>query len=373
MINIKRPTLLLDKQKCLTNIAFMVDKAREKNLVLRPHFKSHQSHTIGRWYRNAGTEKITVSSMVMAEFFAADDWDDIAVAFPFNIHEIDDANRLASSITLHLTVCSAETASFIANNITSPVNIYIKIDTGYHRTGLNPQNKGEIDAILDVVHHSDKLSFTGFLVHSGETSKMRSKEEVEKIHFDSLGQLSELRGTYEKDWPGMIISTGDTPTAVLMEDFTGIDEIRPGKFVFFDLTQHHVGACSISGISIAMGCPVVAKHPERKEIVIYGGAVHFSKDELLLPDGKRVYGQVVELTENGWLDKPVEGAYLCDLSQEHGIIRGDDEFFEKTRPGMILGVIPARACLSVNLMQGPVTTDNEKIDHFSTVKTQYDA
>ncbi len=373
MIKIKRPTLLLDKQKCLSNIAFMVNKAREKNLVLRPHFKSHQSHTIGSWYRNAGTEKITVSSMVMANFFATDGWDDIAVAFPFNIHEIEEANKLASSITLHLTVCSPETASFIANNITSPVNIYIKIDTGYHRTGLYPENTQVIDAILDVVNSSDKLKFTGFLVHSGETSKVRSREDVEKIHVDSLKKLSELRRRYENKWPGMIISTGDTPTAVLMEDFTGIDEIRPGKFVFFDLTQHYVGACSISGISIVMACPVVAKHPERKEIVIYGGAIHFSKDELILPDGKRVYGQVTELTDNGWSDKPVKGAYLCDLSQEHGIIRGSDEFFEKTVPGMILGIIPARACLSVNLMQGPVTTDNEKIDHFSTVKTQYGA
>jgi len=372
MIKINRPTLLLDKQKCLSNINFMVNKAATKGLVLRPHFKSHQSHTIGRWYREAGVEKITVSSVVMAEYFMLDGWEDIAIAFPFNIHEINETNRLASRIKLHLTVCSENTANFLAKNITSPVGVYIKIDAGYKRTGLQSDNTREIDDILNVIKSSVNLNFTGFMVHSGETSKARSFEEVEKVHIDAQKKLAALKRRYKSSWPRMIISTGDTPTAMMMEDFKGIDEIRPGKFVFFDLTQMHVGACDPSQISIAMACPVISKHPERRELVIYGGAIHFSKEQLILPDGKAVYGQIVELTPNGWTD-PLEDVYLADLSQEHGIIRPNKEFFEKTEPGKILGILPARACLSVNLMQGPVTLENEKIDHFATVKKEYGA
>lgn len=38
-----------------------------------------------------------------------------------------------------------------------------------------------------------------------------------------------------------------------------------------------IGSCSADDIVVAVVCPVVAKHEERGEMVIYGGAVHFFK------------------------------------------------------------------------------------------------
>jgi len=66
-MNITKPTLILDEAKCKTNSAFMADKARRHNLELRPHFKTHQSLEIGRWFKDAGVKKITASSLDMAE------------------------------------------------------------------------------------------------------------------------------------------------------------------------------------------------------------------------------------------------------------------------------------------------------------------
>ena len=39
---------------------------------------------------------------------------------------------------------------------------------------------------------------------------------------------------------------------------------------------------------MVIACPVVALHPERKEVIIYGGAVHLSKDNYT--DGVVKYG-----------------------------------------------------------------------------------
>ena len=80
----------------------------------------------------------------------------------------------------------------------------------------------------------------------------------------------------------------------------GVDEIRPGNFVFYDLMQAQIGACSLDDISVAVACPVVARHPERSQIVIYGGAIHFSKEQLRLANGAPSYGRLARLTPNSW-------------------------------------------------------------------------
>ena len=73
----------------------MAGKAHANRLVFRPHFKTHQSHLIGQWFREEGVTKITASSLSMAAYFAEDGWDDITVAFPVNIREMDTINELA--------------------------------------------------------------------------------------------------------------------------------------------------------------------------------------------------------------------------------------------------------------------------------------
>ena len=53
-MDIVRPTLVLDKDTCLRNIERMAEKAKSKNLIFRPHFKTHQSSIIGNWFRDFG-------------------------------------------------------------------------------------------------------------------------------------------------------------------------------------------------------------------------------------------------------------------------------------------------------------------------------
>jgi D-serine deaminase-like pyridoxal phosphate-dependent protein len=74
MLNIKKPTLLLDSDICKRNISGMSAKALEQNVFFRPHFKTHQSAAIGEWFMDAGVTAITVSSVSMARYFAEHGW-----------------------------------------------------------------------------------------------------------------------------------------------------------------------------------------------------------------------------------------------------------------------------------------------------------
>ncbi|PRY11279.1 D-serine deaminase-like pyridoxal phosphate-dependent protein [Pontibacter ummariensis] len=363
------PTLLLDKKKSLENIRRMVEKARRNGVRLRPHFKTHQSAQVGAWFRDFGVDAITVSSFRMANYFANQGWQDIMVAFPANVLEIDRINELASRVKLHVVAVNIDTVEALAHHLRHPVQLWLKIDTGYRRTGLLPHNHSELDKILNEVKQSEKLRFEGFVVHDGHTYKQTDTEAIQTIHNTSVYLLHMLRKRYMKQFPGLQLSIGDTPSCSILENLSGVDEIRPGNFVFYDLTQQRIGSCSFDDIAVCMACPVVAKHPERGEIILYGGSVHFSKDSLLQEDGSVSYGRIVEFTENGWT-APLEGIELVSLSQEHSIVKASPQQFDKYKIGDMMGILPVHSCLTADLMKGYVTVEGEYLDHLSGLPQQ---
>lgn len=360
-MNIIEPTLLLDRTKCLNNIRAMAEKARLNNLIFRPHFKTHQSREIGNWFRKFGVEQITVSSLGMAEYFAAEGWQDITVAFPANLREIERTNRLAGQIRLNLLVESVEAVQFLKRRLRHRVKVFIKIDSGYHRTGISPENSTAIESILQKIDSADLLQFAGFLTHAGHSYRATSRAEILQVHQQSVSMMRRLKKRYGSRYPELVLSVGDTPTCSVAEDFTGIDEIRPGNFMFYDLTQWRIGSCRPEQIAVAVACPAVAKHPERSEVVLYGGAVHFSKEFLLMPEGEKNFGYLVDFGENGW-EAPQRCCYLKSLSQEHGILHTCPTHLEKIQVGGLVGILPVHSCLTANLMKSYLTLEGERIE-----------
>ncbi|MCF8367058.1 MAG: alanine racemase [Bacteroidales bacterium] len=356
-MKLKKPTLLLDKQKCLENIRRMKFKADRHKLIFRPHFKTHQSAGVGEWFREVGVDKITVSSVGMASYFSAKAWKDITIAFPLNMAEIDDINQLASEISLNILVENEAAVSFLSGNLHSAVGVFIKIDAGYHRTGIAVDDHLAILELIRKIEKSAHLTFKGFIVHNGHTYHASARDEILTIHNQSLEKLSHLRHFMLQKRVDAIYSVGDTPSMSLSENFENIDEIRPGNFVFYDLMQQKSGACQFSDIALALACPVVAKHNSRNEIVIYGGAVHLSKDFIQDKNGHKIFGLVVELLPTGW-GTPVDDTFVKSLSQEHGIIKASDHFFKQTKIGDFIGILPVHSCLTVHAMGEFVVLEN---------------
>ncbi|WP_299526833.1 alanine racemase [Winogradskyella sp.] len=357
-LNITKPTLIIDKEKCMMNIQRMASKAKRHQLQFRPHFKTHQSLEIGLWFKNYGVNKIAVSSLTMADYFSKE-WNDITVAFPTNILEIKTINSLASKITLNLTVENSKSILYLKNHLTHKVNIFIQIDVGYGRTGIDPSHIDDINFLLEVIENCPLMEFEGFLSHSGHTYKCDSVECIKDTHNRSLKVINQLKNNYLSRYPNIVISLGDTPSCSVSEDFSGIDEIRPGNFVFYDVMQYQIGSNTIEDIAVAMACPIVAKHKNRSELVIYGGGIHFSKDRLIEND-ITIYGKVVEKTKNGW-GKVLANTYVKNLSQEHGIIKVPFQDFDSYTIGDYVLVLPVHSCMTVDLMKNYLTTEGQQI------------
>lgn len=167
---------------------------------------------------------------------------------------------------------------------------------------------------------------------------------------DAAYKLNILKEKYISRFPDLITSYGDTPSCSIADDLSGFDEIRPGNFVYYDVMQYHIGSCLLEDIAVAVACPVVSVYPDRREIVIYGGAVHLSKEFIAADNNFKLFGYVVKLTEDGW-SEPIPGAYVSSISQEHGNAKMTEQFIRKFKPGDVIGVLPIHSCLTADLLK----------------------
>jgi D-serine deaminase-like pyridoxal phosphate-dependent protein len=358
---ITKPTLILNEQIARENIRRMADKARQAKVQFRPHFKTHQSTAIGEWFRDEGVQRITVSSVDMAEYFAAGGWKDITIAFTLNTRQISQIQSLASQITLGVLIEDSESVSLLGCSIKGNLNIWIKIDSGTHRTGLAWTNHAKLFEILTKSFDYPNLNVLGILTHAGSTYHAQSTMDAIRLHTESTSRLIELRESIiQAGFPTPLISIGDTPGVSLVSKLGNIDEIRPGNFVFFDAEQLEIGSCTPQQIAVALACPIVAQHPERNEVVIYGGAIHLSK-ESFLHSGQSSYGLVTAPESNGWGEILPECS-VVRLSQEHGIISIPEKMFNHFPIGGLATIIPAHSCLTVHLMRRYLTLEGKPIE-----------
>ena len=326
----------------------MAEKAIKNNLTFRPHFKTHQNLQIANWFRDEGIDKITVSSLKMAKYFMAGGWDDITIAFPVDVNEISEIDIIASSISLQVLVSNMHHFNYLSK-LKNRVGVMIKIDAGYHRSGIWFEETEIVKKMIEEIFRQPNLFFMGLLSHFGNNYAARNKEQIIGIGTKSIHRMQMLKNKLSKDM-GIIIylSIGDTPTASVLESFHDVDELRPGNFVFYDLMQLQIGSCSLNQISAVMRCAVVDKKPKEKQLIIHGGAVHFSKESLEY-EGMKSYGKVVNTTSDNW---KFSNSYLMNLSQEHGIVQCDEADYNLYQIGDYVDIIPVHSCLTANLMKG---------------------
>ena len=356
------PALLLDKLKCLKNIERMARRAEQHQLSFRPHCKTHQSAEISSWFRDFGISRITVASFQMAGYFAKAGWDDILIAFPFQPGELEPLQVLSEKCHISILVDSPAALPFL-NHLSNPVGFYIDIDTGYGRTGVRTENPELIEQIIVKAGRKSQLHFKGFYCHAGHSYKVLTQEDREAIHQKARSDLEGLKQQFSEHGPRILY--GDTPNCSTQNDFSGIDEITPGNFVFYDLVQHALGACSLEEIAVAMECPVAGKYMHNGQILIHGGAVHFSKESLSIK-GKTVYGRLVQHSQDG-IFIPEPTAWLTNVSQEHGVLEASGEVFSQISIGDTLLFLPVHSCLTANLANEYRTFDGNRISNIHSI------
>lgn len=345
------PALFVNLDIVRNNIQQMAEKAEKASVEFRPHFKTHQSQKIGRIFKEFSVQGITVSSVEMADYFLNDNWADITIAFPANVLAIEDYNRIAGQCSLKTLVNSEDIVQQLDQKLTEHVGLYIEIDVGTGRSGVQISQLEHIKTLANTIDNSDHCDLAGFYCHAGHTYKARSIDDIEKIAREALQKLEVLR----EHFPDQSICFGDTPSCSVLDDFGPADQISPGNFVFYDWMQVQIGSCSPNEIAIYMECPVIEKFPDRNQVLMHGGAVHFSKESIKIDDYLS-YGEPM-------LEYLSEETYVKNLSQEHGIIQCSPGVFNKIEIGKKIQIFPIHSCLTADLMRKYHSIESEELDH----------
>jgi D-serine deaminase-like pyridoxal phosphate-dependent protein len=342
------PLVMVDYRKLAANLDDMAGFARSHAVKLRPHAKTHKTAEIARLQLERGAVGITVAKVGEAEQLANHGVTDILVAYPIiGQAKLQRLYSLAERIRLSTIIDSVEGAVALSDFFAQSgkqIDVYVKVDSGLHRCGRLPGN----DA-AELVRQASALSgvrVIGLLTHAGHAYGALDTEAVQKIGRQEAASLLETAALLPPSNDTYFeISVGSTPTVKISGAVSGVTEIRPGNYVFYDMTQVRLGIVPIEKCALRVLTQVVSR-PAPDRIVIDAGAKTLALDRGAHGmEGVVGYGYVV-----GYPHAAIER-----LSEEHGVIRVSPD--DRIAAGDLLEIIPNHACPVVNLTDELVVVD----------------
>jgi D-serine deaminase-like pyridoxal phosphate-dependent protein len=343
---IKTPAVILDIGRVRRNAKRMTDIANRNNVSLRPHIKTHKCIEVARIQIAGHDSSITVSTLAEAGAFAKHGFSDITYAVPIEPGKFDEAVEFVrSGVKLNLLTDDAATARLLdeaAGKAGVRFDVFVKIDCGTHRVGVEPQTTEAIDIPRQLTDASN-LNFAGILTHAGHSYNARSREEILEVARHERDVMVGLAARLRDDGIEVpTVSIGSTPTISLVDHLKGIDEIRPGNYIFFDNFQATLESCSFEDTALTVLSAVIHKDESRRKLVIDAGAIALSKDRGPIGlDPDCGYGPVLDLEANQ------TGMRVTGMSQEHGEIEaGDSALFDRIKIGDRVRILANHSCLT---------------------------
>lgn len=345
------PALLIDNQKMLSNIASMQNIAIQNNINLRPHTKTHKSPDLAKLQLKYGAKGITVAKLGEAEIMADSGIDDILIA---NIiigeaklkRLISLKGRLKNLITCTDSIEAAMELNTAYLKAGLKGKVHIEINSGLNRCGLS--NLNDIINLAFSINKMENLELTGILTHGGHAYNALDISEIRQIGIRESEFMLEIveslaqNGIFLKE-----VSVGSSPTSKFCSTVKGITEIRPGNYIFSDMTQVSLGTAKIDECALTLLATVIST-PEKGRAIIDAGHKALGLDKCPIHSQfSKSYGYIIGKSAN-----------IVRLSEEHGVIEFSDESFtigEKIR------IIPNHACAVVNLHDEFCLIENDEI------------
>jgi D-serine deaminase-like pyridoxal phosphate-dependent protein len=358
---LRTPAFLIDFPKLKSNVEMMKERAQRNSVVLRPHVKTHKTAEIARMQTSDGMPGITVSTLAEARFYQKSGFNDITYAFPITANKLSEAAELTAGLEIfNILLDQPQTLSAVeayGREHGIRFKVFLKVDCGYHRAGVDP-SKPESVQLARRLEACDRIEFKGILTHAGHSYHCSNPDEIAKVAGQERDVMAQFAARLRDE--GITcetVSIGSTPTAMHAPHWQGINEIRPGNYVFFDKFQADVGSCRPAQVAATVLTTVAAHYPDHNQMLIDAGALALSKDA----GADHLNSEVVF---GGVLNHP--DLKLFSISQEHGLITSNDPIaFEKFPVGSLLRIIPNHSCLTAALFpEYHVVEDNQVVDEW---------
>ncbi|MDW8808802.1 alanine racemase [Streptomyces scabiei] len=337
-IDTPAPIVLVDVMQ--GNIDRVQGFADQNNLKVRPHVKTHKCVEIGRRQIEAGAVGITAGNVGEAEVFAAAGFDDIFLAYPIWAAGTKRARirRLAESARLRVGVDNVAAIEALADAMGDEpdrLQVVIEVDCGARRSGAPAEVAGD----LALAARKRGLVPVGVFTYPGHggadrDARRRAAQDQEAELTTAVRSLAGVGVTAE------VVSAGSTPTLEFSTSGV-ITEIRPGEYVFGDLGNARLGACTEDQLALFVAGTVVSD---------------WVPDQVILDVGNKALSKEGN-PEIGYGGIAGTKAVLSKVNEYHGFLALPDGEFRPS-VGSVVPVVPNHVCPVVLGFEELIVTDS---------------
>jgi D-serine deaminase-like pyridoxal phosphate-dependent protein len=353
---LETPALIVDLDVMEANLNRVAAYAREHGLRLRPHTKTHKTPELARMQLASGACGLTVAKSTEAEVMLESGTEDMLVAYPvIGRAKLDRLAEVARKTQLTVALdnlTAARQLSDIAREKGVEFKVLAEADAGLGRVGVPPD---EIVGLARALSNMQRLRYAGIAFYPGHIKSLDEKgqEAIEELSRTVAGMVHSLR---EAGLAPEVVSGGSTPALYESHRVEGLNEIRPGTYIFNDRNTLECGACRLEHCAASLLVTVVST-ARKGQLIIDGGSKTFSSDRLA-STGEPTFGLIRELP----------GASFVKMNEEHGYVdlrrAADNDFSVGDR----LTVIPNHICVAVNLHEQIYGVRHGEVEHVWKVK-----
>jgi D-serine deaminase-like pyridoxal phosphate-dependent protein len=353
---IDTPALVVDLDILERNLRRVADYTKEHDLRLRPHTKTHKSTRIGKRQLESGAVGLTVAKVSEAEVMLGAEPADLLVAYPIigrtKLERLMEVARRARVTVALDSSFAARQLSDAARAAQVEIGVLAEVDVGLGRVGVSPG--AQLLQLAQAIEKLPHLTFEGITFYPGQV------KDVDEAGLRALAQVGELLHSILGEFraAGMevkIVSGGSTPTLFHSHQLEGLNEIRPGTYVYNDVNTVRSGGCALEDCAASVLATVVST-ARPGQMIVDGGSKTFSSDRLV-NSAEVTFGHVVE----------APGARFHKMNEEHGYIditRSELEFSIGDR----VHIIPNHICVAVNLHEQMYGVRGETVEEIWRVE-----
>ena len=348
------PELLVDLKVLERNISKMQEFADSAGVHLRPMTKTHKIPGVAKMQVEAGSYGIQCAKLEEAEVMADAGIEDIFISNEIiGEKKIERLMGLAKKVTITIAIDSfygAAAVSKIAERHGLKLATLIAIDVGNRRSGVLPGEPAL--QLAKKVKGLRGVDLKGIYTHEGNVYTAKNQKELkEKSLVAAEDMVNTAKLLESKGIPVEVVSVGSTPGVKYNATYPRITEVRPGAYIFNDISQIDYGFCGLEDCAVSIMVTIISKPvPTRvlcdagsKEIFPPVEWMRFKNGAVLLDWARVEIGTIVGLNH-----RPLPGVALEKIHEEYGFIT-----LAENAPELNIGekieIIPYHICPNLNL------------------------